>query len=84
MMNHYAEKLSHEGRERRLEEIAEQLSEVPAEAETAFTLAAAVALADETVADEENALINQLAQWFGISSQRAESLLDELASDRSS
>ena len=84
MMTNYAAKLSSEGREGRLEEIAERLSEVPAEAETAFSLAAAVALADGAVADEENAFINQLANWFGISHERAEVLLDELIDERAS
>lgn len=82
MMTNYATKLTLEGRESRLEEIAERLSEVPAEAETAFSLAAAVALADDAVAEEENALINQLANWFGISQERADEILDELESDR--
>ena len=82
MMSNYASKLKSEGREVRLEEIAERLSEVPAEAETAFSLAAAVALADDAVAEEENAFINQLATWFGISKERADSILDELLDER--
>jgi tellurite resistance protein len=84
MMSTYAARLKMQGREQRLEEIADQLSESPVEAESAFALAAAVALADDTVADEENALINQLALWFGISQDRAETILDELEHDRAS
>ncbi len=41
-------------------------------------LAAAVALADDQVSDEENAFINQLAGWFGISAERAAQILDQL------
>lgn len=40
-----------------------------------------MALADEDVADEENALINQLAEWFGISEERAGEILDQLEED---
>lgn len=82
MMKNYASKLETNGREHRLEEIADRLSEAPLEAETAFSLAAAVALADDYVADEENELINQLAEWFGIPKERAEEILDELLEDR--
>ena len=54
----------------------------PHEAEGAFSLAAAVALADDEVHDEENSLINQLAHWFGISQERADQILDQLEEDR--
>jgi tellurite resistance protein len=84
MMTTYAARLKAEGREQRLEAIADLLSESPVEAESAFALAAAVALADDNVAEEENALINQLAQWFGIAQDRAEAILDELEQDRAS
>ena len=53
----------------------------PSEAEGAFSLAAAVALADDEIADEENAFINQLAEWFGISPERATEILDQLEDD---
>jgi tellurite resistance protein len=82
MMTTYAGRLSAQGRDGRLEEIADRLSDVPVEAETAFSLAAAVALADDSVAEEENQFINQLAEWFGIERGRAEELLDELLEDR--
>jgi tellurite resistance protein len=65
-----------------LHEVAEELAEDPIEAEGAFALAAALALADDDVSDEENAFINQLAEWFGISSERATEILDQLAEDR--
>jgi tellurite resistance protein len=82
MLAAYATRLKQDGRDARLQEIAERLSEVPVEAESAFSLAAAVALADDQVAEEENALINQLAEWFGLTRERADAILDELEEDR--
>lgn len=82
MLENYEKRLKTDGREERLRQIAEELSEDPSEAEGAFALAAAVALADDSVADEENAFINQLAEWFGISPERASEILDQLEEDR--
>lgn len=82
MLENYEERLRAEGRDERLREIAEAIAEEPSESEAAFVLAAAVALADDEVADEENALINQLAQWFGIPPERCDEILDELDADR--
>ena len=82
MLENYAQKLASEGREERLRQIAEEISEEPAEAEGAFALAAAVALADDDVAEEENAFINQLAEWFGLSPERAGEILDQIDADR--
>ncbi|MCC6897461.1 MAG: TerB family tellurite resistance protein [Polyangiaceae bacterium] len=81
MLETYQKRLDEQGRDARLHEIAEEISSEPSEAEGAFALAAAVALADEDVADEENALINQLADWFGISEERAGEILDQLEED---
>jgi hypothetical protein len=82
MLENFQRRLGEEGRDERLREIAEQLSADTGEAEAAFALAAAVALADEQVADEENELINQLADWLDIAPERAEQILDELGQDR--
>jgi len=82
MLENYQARLEQEGREQRLHQIAEELAEDPQEAEGAFALAAAVALADDNVTDEENAFINQLAEWFGISDERAHEILDQLEEDR--
>jgi tellurite resistance protein len=82
MLENYEARLKEQGREARLQEIAESLAEEQHEAEGAFALAAAVALADDDVADEENTLINQLAEWFQISPERAEQILDQLEEDR--
>lgn len=81
MLENYQKRLEEQGRDQRLHEIAEEISAEPSEAEGAFALAAAVALADEEIADEENDLINQLADWFGISEERAGEILDQLEED---
>ena len=81
MLENYQKRLESDGREERLREIAETIAEEPSEAEGAFALAAAVALADDDVADEENAFINQLAQWFGLSPERSAEILDQLEED---
>ncbi|MDX2052775.1 MAG: TerB family tellurite resistance protein [Polyangiaceae bacterium] len=81
MVENYQQRLAEQGRDARLQEIAEELADEPSEAEGAFALAAAIALADDNVAPEENALINQLADWFGISEARADEILDQLEQD---
>ena len=81
MMENYQRRLEAEGRDERLRQIAEAISEEPSEAESAFALAAAVALADDDVAEEENSFINQLAGWFGITAERSAAILDQLEAD---
>ena len=58
-----------------LEEVTSHLSLVKRDAELGFTLAAAVVLADEAVAAQEDAFLEKLAQWLAISSKRAAALL---------
>jgi tellurite resistance protein len=82
MLETYERRLAESGRDARLHEIADEIAEDPNEAEGAFALAAAVALADDEVSEEENAFINQLAEWFGINEQRAAEILDQLEDDR--
>jgi tellurite resistance protein len=82
MLENYQRRLESEGREERLHQIAETIAQEPSEAEGAFALAAAVALADDDIADEENSFINQLAQWFGLTPERASEILDQLEEDR--
>jgi tellurite resistance protein len=82
MFETFNKKLAEHGRDARLHEIAEALSDNPHEAEGAFSLAAAVALADDSVHESENEFINQLAEWFGISEERADHLLDDLTRDQ--
>ena len=83
MLENYQARLQKDGREERLREIAEAIAEEPAEAEGAFALSAAIALADDEIADEENAFINQLADWFGIKPERSAEILDQLEQDQS-
>src|SRR3954465_1408743 len=77
MLENYAKRLAESSRDARLQEIAEEIAEDPHETEGAFALAAAIALADDEVSDEENAFINQLAEWFGINPERAAEILDQ-------
>jgi tellurite resistance protein len=50
-------------------------------AEVVFVLAAAVSFADGAIADEENDLINFIAEELGIGDDRASVLLDEVEAD---
>jgi tellurite resistance protein len=82
MLENYAKRLEEQGRDARLQEIASEIAEVTSEAEGAFALSAAIALADDEVTAEENEFINQLAEWFGISPDRASEILDQLEEDK--
>jgi tellurite resistance protein len=72
------------GRDARLRDVVEQLHEDPARAEVAFVLAAAIAFADNAIADQENETLNSLAEGLGIDDSRANQLLDEVEKDVSS
>jgi tellurite resistance protein len=82
MLENYQKRLEEQGRDARLQEIAEAISEETSEAEGAFALTAAIALADDKITDEENDFINTLAEWFGISEQRSSEILDQLEQDK--
>jgi uncharacterized tellurite resistance protein B-like protein len=82
MLEAYEEALARDGRKARLKRIGELLSEHESDREGAFALAAAVALADDEVTEEEENLVEQLAGWFGISTERAEKILDQLEEDK--
>jgi tellurite resistance protein len=82
MLENYAKRLAEQGRDARLQEIASDIAEETSEAEGAFALSAAIALADNHVTDEENSFINQLAEWFGISPARSSEILDQLEEDQ--
>lgn len=69
------------GREKRLEEVTKELSEDNARAEVAFVLSAAIAFADNAIADEENEMLNGFAEALGIDDDRANTLLDEVEAD---
>lgn len=78
MLENFQAQLTNEGREERLKKIAQTLGTSSEDAEGAFALAAAVALADERVDPAETDLVVRLAQWFGISEGRAATILDQL------
>jgi tellurite resistance protein len=82
MLENYDKRLKEQGRDARLQEIASEIAEETSEAEGAFALSAAIALADDRITDEENAFINQLAEWFGISPERSTEILDQLEEDK--
>ncbi len=73
-----------EGRDKRLGEVVEMLSHDEARAEVAFVLAAAIAFADNAIADEENETLNALAEGLGIDEDRANELLDAVEKDLAS
>lgn len=67
-----------QGVERRLQMIGARLSADKQDRETAFTLAAAVAVADATVASTESNLIDSIAEWYGICNRRRAEILQQL------
>jgi tellurite resistance protein len=84
MLESFEQSARAQGRDERLRELSEEICEHESDAEAAFVLAAAIALADDEVADEEDTFINQLASWLGIQPARAEQLLDQLEADAKS
>jgi len=71
------------GRDSRLREVIADLSGDKARAEVAFVLAAAIAFADDTIADEENDTLDTIAEGLGIDENRADELLDAVEKDMS-
>lgn len=70
-----------EGRDARLREVIAALREDAARAEVAFVLAAAIAFADNAIADEENETLNSFAEGLGIDESRVQELLDSVEAD---
>jgi uncharacterized tellurite resistance protein B-like protein len=75
------ERIAAEGREARLRDVGHMLSADSARAEVAFVLAAAIAFADNAIADQENETLNELAELLGIDENRANQLLDDVEQD---
>ena len=84
MLDSASKKVGEEGREKRMHEIIVALHEDRARAEVAFVLAAAIAFADNAIADGENETLNQLAEGLDIDEDRASELLDSVESDLAS
>jgi len=80
LIEDYALRLRDHGREARLQQVASTMTD-EAEIETAFAMAAAVALADDDLAESESKVLDDLAVWFGIGPARVRVLLDQLADD---
>lgn len=72
------ERATKQGAETRLAAIAGVLKGDRSAAEAAFVLAAAMAFADQEIADEENETLNSFAELLGIDVDRANELLDQL------
>ena len=81
MLDSALENLKASGREARMQEVIEALHEDSARAEVAFVLAAAIAFADNAIADQENETLNALAEGLGIDESRANTLLDDVEKD---
>lgn len=73
--------LKADGQAKRLDAVAATLKTSIESSEAAFVLAAAVAFADDEIADSENEVLNDLAERLGIDEKRAGELLDELEED---
>ena len=84
MLDAAGKRVVDEGREVRLKAVVASLHEDKARAEVAFVLAAAIAFADNAIADEENETLNELAEGLGIDEGRANELLDDVEKDLSS
>jgi tellurite resistance protein len=81
MLDSAGKRVADEGREMRMKAVVESLHEDTARAEVAFVLAAAIAFADNAIADEENETLNELAEGLGIDEARANELLDDVEKD---
>jgi uncharacterized tellurite resistance protein B-like protein len=84
MVEDATKRATDDGRDKRMKEVVASLHEDKARAEVAFVLAAAIAFADNAIADEENETLNDLAEGLGIDEARANELLDDVEKDLSS
>lgn len=81
MLDSAGKHVAEQGREARMQEVVLQIREDRPRAEVAFVLAAAIAFADNAIADEENETLNTFAEGLGIDEPRANQLLDEVEAD---
>jgi uncharacterized tellurite resistance protein B-like protein len=73
--------VTEQGREATMSSVVAKLHDDGARAEVAFVLAAAIAFADNAIADEENDTLNALAEGLGIDEGKATALLDAVDAD---
>lgn len=78
MLERVAERRIEQGAAARLQILGAHLCVDPADREAAFALAAVAALADDTLVLEENRLLEEMADWYGISTRRRLTILQEL------
>ena len=78
MLESAEERLAKDGLPARIKAVADKLLQDEGSAEAAFVLAAAVAFADESIADEENEMLNSFAEALGLDADQANALLDEM------
>ncbi|MDB4986325.1 MAG: hypothetical protein JWN04_1503, partial [Myxococcaceae bacterium] len=78
MLALYAARLENQSREQRLEQITAQLSFDRSDAEATFTLAAAMAIADDQPDLREQAMLGELRELLGIAPARAATLLGDV------
>ena len=83
MLEDAVKRVEAEGRDARMKEVVASLHGDKARGEVAFVLAAAIAFADNAIADEENDTLNALAEGLGIDEARANELLDDVEKDLS-
>jgi tellurite resistance protein len=81
MLDQAGKSVAEHGRDERMSEVIASLHEDRPRAEVAFVLAAAIAFADNAIADQENETLNQLAEGLGIDEARANELLDGVEQD---
>ncbi|MBX3230894.1 MAG: TerB family tellurite resistance protein [Labilithrix sp.] len=81
MLEDAGKAVADQGRDARMQAIVADLHEDKPRAEVAFVLAAAIAFADNAIADEENETLNTFAEGLGIDEARANQLLDEVEAD---
>jgi uncharacterized tellurite resistance protein B-like protein len=73
-----SERIADQGANRRLAALANTLNKERLAAEAAFVLAAAMAYADRSIAEQENAMLSRLADALSIDEARANELLVQL------
>jgi len=78
MLDRFAADAAREGVEARIALLGARLSADQDERETAFTLAAAIALADDRVHAEENATLGMIREYYGVSARRMAALLETI------
>lgn len=83
MLDTAAKRLAAEGYEARLKVVIERLKADPVKAEVAYAIAAAIALADDELHDNESAMLEQLAAGLSIDASHVEAIMAELETESS-